>query len=503
MKVFVFRFNSEMLIDVIRRLNQSFEISYWGGSKKYFDAIVKNPKDFPNTIFHNTYEAVRGIGAKEIDQSKFEPLSKQLIDKMLFCESQTLIMMNAIDFDNAHLSKKKHLYYEYLKYWHGVLTDMKPDVILFGDIPHVPFQFVIYHLAKLLGIKVIMYRVIQVTGRVLFLNDYEKYESLYKELEKNIDQHFVLEDLSPDIQRYYLKQTISSEDPAPFYMKKNYVGSLEKNAKIIPRLSVIFKHIKNATLLATTKAYLQTFFIKKTLASIDGFEYSGFALKHKYREWKRTRDSFKKEYESLQTQVEWNKKFIYVALHNQPECSTSAMGDIFVDQMLMIDILSKAIPEDWVLYIKESPAQWVGPWAHLGRYKGYYQDITKRKNVYLIPTEVSTYELINKAQLVATVTGTVAWEAVLRDKAALIFGFTWFMYCDGIFRVDNVADCRLMIDKINSGYKPDKQKVLNFLGSLDNVSTVAYPNIRFKTDDISEEQNIVNITNQFIKELKF
>lgn len=502
MKVFVFRFNSEMLIDVIRRLNQSVEITYWGGSKKYFDSITQDPKDFPNTIFHNTYEAVRGIGAKEIDQSKFEPLNKQLIDKMLFCESQTLIMMNAIDFDHAHLSKKKHLYYEYLRYWYGVLTTMKPDVILFGDIPHVPFQFVIYHLAKLLDIKIVMYRVIQVSGRILFLNDYEKYESLDKELEKNSNKNFILTDFSPDIQKYYLKQTNLQEDPSPFYMQKKYVGSLEKNSKIIPRFSVIIKHVKNATLLSTAKAYLQTFFVKKTLASIDGFEYSGLALKNKYKEWKCIRDSFKKEYESLQTQVDWDKKFIYVALHNQPECSTSAMGDIFVDQMLMIDILYKAMPVDWVLYIKESPAQWVGPWAHLGRYKGYYQDIVKRKNVYLIPTNVSTYELINKAQIVATVTGTAAWEAVLRNKSAIIFGFTWFIHCDGIFRVDNVVDCRLIIDKIKAGYKPNKQKVLNFLGSLDKVSTVAYPNIRFKTDDISEEQNIINITNKFAEELK-
>ena len=503
MKIFAFRFSTPMLIEVIRCLDKrSIEVTYWTGSKKYFEDFVKNRKDFPNTIFHNTFEAVQGIGAPEVDQSSFEPISKKITENMLACESQALIMLNAIDLDNTSLSKKKHLYYEYVKYWYGVLTTMKPDAIIFGDIPHMSFQFVVYHLAKLLNIKVVMYRVIQIPGRMLFLNNYSKYEELGREVAKNIDAQFSLNNLSPDIQKYYLKQLDLESSPDPFYMKKDYVGSLEKTSHILPRLTAILRHIKQLSFLKTTKSYVQSFFAEKKLASIEGFSYSGLALKRQLKKWHNIRNGFKKEYEALQTKVDFSKKFIYVALHNQPECSTSAMGDIFVDQLLMIDLLADALPKDWVLYVKDSPMQWVGARAHLGRYDGYYRDIAKKKNVFIIPTTVSTYELINKSQAVATVTGTVAWEAVLRSKPAMIFGYTWFMHCDGVHRITDRKSCRQAMQAVMDGRLPDKQKVLNFLVSVEKVSTVSYPNNRFKTLNISEEENIKNIANKFMEELK-
>ena len=102
----------------------------------------------------------------------------------------------------------------------------------------------------------------------------------------------------------------------------------------------------------------------------------------------------------------------------------------------------------------------------------------------------------------ATVTGTVAWEAVLRSKPAMIFGYTWFMHCDGVHRITDRKSCRQAMQAVMDGRLPDKQKVLNFLVSVEKVSTVSYPNNRFKTLNISEEENIKNIANKFMEELK-
>ncbi|MDP2946803.1 MAG: capsule biosynthesis protein, partial [Nanoarchaeota archaeon] len=71
------------------------------------------------------------------------------------------------------------------------------------------------------------------------------------------------------------------------------------------------------------------------------------------------KQNLKKEYNSVQTKPDFDKKFIYVPLNLQPECSTSPQGNIFVDQILMIETLSASLPSDWIIYVKEHPIQWL------------------------------------------------------------------------------------------------------------------------------------------------
>jgi acylphosphatase len=503
-KIFLFRFNSPMLIEVARRLKKAgVDIAYWEASRKYFEQFRKNNHEFPNTVFHDTFEAVRGISAEGINTETFEPIGKEFAKEMLECESQVLSMMNAVDLDNTPLSKKKHIYYQYLKYWRGLIKELKPDAIIFGDIPHIAHQYTLYCLAKKMGIKVIMYRTLQVRGRMIFMNDHTDYRRLREEVEKAKDKKYKLEDLSSDVQDNYKKYSDKKAEPHPFYTRKSYLNRFLEDSSLFPGVSKIIKNIKRLAFFRTTLSYIRMFFIKRKHASLEGFEHSAFVLRaYYYKLWRKIRLSYKKEYEKLQTAVDFSKNYIYVALHNQPECSTSAMGDIFVDQILMIDILSASIPRDWVVYVKETPLQWSMIRGHLGRYKGYYEEIKKRKNVALVPAEISTFELIKHARAVASVTGTVGWEAILRSKPALVFGYIFYMYCDGAFRVSNVAECKEAINIIRKGYLPDKQKVINFLAALDKVSVKSFPNMRFKQDlPISVEDNINNISRALFKEL--
>lgn len=508
MKVFLFRFNSPMLIEAARELQRSgIEIVYWSGWKRYYEELVRNNKEFPKTIFYNTLDAVRGVGAKEVNTSVFTPLDADLLKKLQGNVSQVLTMMSGADLEqNIPLLQQVRLYHEYIRYWHGVLTKYRPDAVLFGDIPHLAYHFVVYRIAQMLGIKTLMYRVLQIPGRLLFLRDHETYSEVKNGMGLYKGKNFTIEDLPIDIQSYYKKQAGSAVDTSPFYMKKEFREKWEKAHKIVPDPKLICQkvaqHLRRGTIIKIFQLYLHSFFARRELVNLEDFSCSGLELKRKMREWKKIRDDFKKEYERLQAPVDWNKKFVYVALHKQPECSTSAMGGVFVDQLLMIDILSSALPGGWVLFVKESPMQWVAPRAHLGRYPGYYKEILKRKNVVLIPVNTSTYDLINKSQAVATVTGTAGWEAILRGKPALVFGYIFYMYCSGVFIVRDLDSCRDAFEKIQAGYKPDKQQVLNYLAIMDKISLVGYPNIRFKGDlKITDEENGRNIAREFMKKL--
>ncbi|MFH1822124.1 MAG: hypothetical protein ABH830_00300, partial [Patescibacteria group bacterium] len=134
MNVFLIDFVSPIMIEVAKELKNKVEILYWTGQKKDFEKIKQEKEQFPNTIFHNSLDAAKGIGAREINVDTFNPPGADLITEMLECESLTLTMMTRLDYKNISLLKKKHLYYKYLQYWDGVINKLKPDVIIMRSV---------------------------------------------------------------------------------------------------------------------------------------------------------------------------------------------------------------------------------------------------------------------------------------------------------------------------------------------------------------------------------
>ena len=145
MNVFLCDFSSSVLYDVACNLQkQGFSIVYWVAAKDiYRDLVIKDTQKFPQTIFHNQLEAIRAIPANGVDTLEFFPPSSKLLSQLLECESIVLTMMTRLDFSYMSVLEKKHIYYKYVTYWNGILTLMKPDVIIFSDVPHVAYNFVL------------------------------------------------------------------------------------------------------------------------------------------------------------------------------------------------------------------------------------------------------------------------------------------------------------------------------------------------------------------------
>jgi hypothetical protein len=111
--------------------------------------------------------------------------------------------------------------------------------------------------------------------------------------------------------------------------------------------------------------------------------------------------------------------------------------------------------------------------------------------------------LIKTSQAVATITGIPGWEAILRGKPALIFGYSWFMHAPGVFRVRSVSDCREVFKKIENGYKADMQKMLNYTAVLDHISFEGFnDNYGRQVSKIKDEENANNILKAIIEDLK-
>lgn len=150
---------------------------------------------------------------------------------------------------------------------------------------------------------------------------------------------------------------------------------------------------------------------------------------------------FRKYLNNAVNSVDFDKKFVYFALHLQPELHTSTLGGIYNDQVLAIEKLSKILPKDFFIYVKEHPQQ-----LFFQRDEYFFRRLKKLKNVKYISSKISTYKLMSKAQFVSTITGTVAWEAVTGGKPSLIFGKAWFRNLHGVFEYSDNLNINEIID---------------------------------------------------------
>jgi len=160
----------------------------------------------------------------------------------------------------------------------------------------------------------------------------------------------------------------------------------------------------------------------------------------------------------------------YVAffLHYQPEMTVNPLGDVGGDQLIPLASLSKTIPSDWEIVIKEHPIQFHKEAAgyFTGRDKHFYQRILALGNTRIVSGKVDTFEMIDKCIAVSTVTGTAAWEAVCRHKPSIIFGHVWYGSGPGVFRIREESDLRAAVLSIERGeVRIDDDELSSFVNS--------------------------------------
>ena len=476
------------------------EILYWTGRKRNFEKIRQEKKYFSETIFHNNLDAVRAIPAEDLQNEKFDPSGKELINEMLECESLTLTMMTRLDFrGQVPFLKKKHLYYKYLQYWNGVIKKLKPDMIIFRSVPHASYNFVLYCLAKKHGIKTIMFDSTVFKDKLLVLENFRELPWEFKELSGKFEQerHSITE-LSDDKQKYFNRLSNPEADATPDY-KKQIIAQINDPIKIIPPFKKIMKNIRSGNFFPALRYHIRSAFnlTSQPIFTIDETDKADYHNIYQLKKIRKVMDRYKNEYKKLEQEADFKRKYIYFPLHYQPECNTSPIGEHFADQILAVKILSSALPNGWIIYVKENNAQWNyrNAQANSFRYAGYYRELAEIENVFLLSPEISSYDLIAQSQAVATISGTAGWESLARGKPVLFFGHPWYKHCDGALLVGNSDDCRRAIEKIMSGYKPDARKVLNYLIALDRT-TIKASHVEYleRISGLPRAESVRNIT---------
>lgn len=145
-----------------------------------------------------------------------------------------------------------------------------------------------------------------------------------------------------------------------------------------------------------------------------------------------------------------NKKTILVFLHYQPERSTLPEGGVFVDQFQMVRLLSLFAPKGWSIVVREHPSTFrVGSHPHW-RLKSFYDSISSLSNVEFTSMTQDPFDLIDKSEIVATITGTVGFESAIRKKPVLLFGEGSYKDSPGVYIVRDSNSLKSSINHILS-----------------------------------------------------
>jgi hypothetical protein len=115
-----------------------------------------------------------------------------------------------------------------------------------------------------------------------------------------------------------------------------------------------------------------------------------------------------------------DERYVLYTLHAQPEASIDVFGCLNSDQAVLIDVLSRQLPATHKLWIKEHKG------AIGDRSLPWLRRIKQLPNVRLIDPFADVLGLIRKADLVVTVSGTAAYEAVLMGVPAVGLSSVFF-----------------------------------------------------------------------------
>ena len=149
-------------------------------------------------------------------------------------------------------------------------------------------------------------------------------------------------------------------------------------------------------------------------------------------------------YEFASTLQRSDKKKLIFFLNFQPENTSCPLGGFFTNQHLAVSLISNYLPPEMDILIREHPAQRNPsvPYRYIGRDYLYYERMKSIGDIHFLTMKSNQFELIKESSVVATISGTVAWEAVLMGKPVLFFGNVWYQDCPGVYLIKTTEDLK-------------------------------------------------------------
>jgi len=469
-------------------------------------------------FFYGDYsDAVAQIG-------EGEPVDDKLLYQLSPYENEIIALL--LRWSSGGYTDIWHEYYNHIRFWNHVLDKYKIDVYFTTEVVHQGYNFILYLLCKIKGIKYFstqragfpdrLHIVVDVHDQLpFFKNEFISNFDAYKNT--NIDKI----DLRPDILEMYEFYT-GNKNRTPSYMKNRKAPKRRKWAIWLYNNFFLTKWLFDV--------YVNNNFFGKRIRDL--YRRAKFLLGMGIRFFSfdsKTNELFIKSvvtssifrevatyfsyYQSKAISADYSLNYIYVPLHYQPEATSNPLGGRFVDQVMMIKTMSYYLPEGWLIYIKEHPnfnnnLGLHNPHRASWRTKTFYDELDSLTNVRFIDLNEDTYKLIDNSKAVAVITGTAGMEAITVHKPCLMFGYSYLQYAPNVFTIRNNDDCKMAMEQIEKGIDNNDidKKIKVYFKTLENYffeGRIVWWDVMHRPN-ISQfrEKSKRNIVNAYIKEIK-
>lgn len=500
-------------VEVAKKLKKDFgyEPVYWNG---YHDdnSEVIIPETFPKVIYHSYYDSWKGNFPQEItDQNHLDYIDVDFLRDYASFELQAIKMMDRMDPNmySFNFSERQRHFRNYIRYWGACIKQLEPDMVISAVVPHRVYDYALYLQCKFHNIPYITFRETAFNGRIIPLIDvaatpegvYDDYISI---VNTNLSVSELKNQLSPEIKERYEKVLKDYDEAIPQYMKQHVVD----HGKRTGLFSLALTFFRDMFYDKKERYWGESGYIRKGVPtylkernkSIENSYVNLIKLSLQHLSTNRYKKSLKKHYISLVTEPDFSEKYVIMNFHYQPEMTSCPSGDIFVDQQLCVEALLKNLPEDYYVYVKEHPAQFYSHQeGHTSRIKDFYTDLSRNKRVKLISPTVNSFDLTKNSKAVATVTGTVGWEAMAMGKPSIIFGLSWFEHYPGVLRITDENSAKGLVNFIEN-FSFSEKELLAYLTAFQKHSISAYYYRGLKNVmSLSEEECVNNIISGILK----
>lgn len=307
-------------------------------------------------------------------------------------------------------------------YFYRLVTEQKTQLIIFANLPHEGPEYILYQIAKRLGIKTLMCYQSLFANRFFLttqINDFGCFKTIpaiFQQPEITLEyghqqKLFYMHDIK-DQQAKEQQAEENKRDLQQFYFKVS--SACKKSNAFLKRVFALLLQVRLRHLNIT----------KITPAKIA----SRWAMQGPYRLQYPQQALYEKNMKqcvvdrtALRQMLNTSKHLVYFPLHLQPELSTSAIGGVFQDQLYAIETLRALLGDEWTILVKENPKQ-----SYFQRDELFFKRLSNIAGVKLVDKLFPSIEIIEKVAFTATITGTAGWEAIKGCGKCLIFGLAWY-----------------------------------------------------------------------------
>lgn len=499
---------------VAQKLNEQHNIKpvYWIGYEDD-NSEISVQQVFPGVVYHKYFDAWKGIFSDKINNiwHRYE-IDIDFLRDFSSYELQAIKMMDRMDADQhsfSFMERQRH-FRNLVKNFSACIDMYNIDLVVSAIVPHRVYDYVLYLICQYKKIPFLTFKNTAFSGRIIPARNVfsvsckinEDYELIKKQ---NLDIQEITDKIESDIIDRYNKVLTDYSVAIPDYMKQHVIKDRQQSNILGNAITFYNKVINNKDKYFGKNGYFHNgipTYHKLKHKSIENSQLSLFQHINRKLKTNKYKQNLKKYYNSLVSQPDYNETYIFLPLHYQPEMTSNPSGDIFVDQLLCVDVLVNNLPSTYKIYVKEHPSQFYAHGeGHAGRIKEFYDDLLKYPNVRLISLDSDPFSLIKQSSAVATITGTAGWEAIVMQKPVIIFGLSWYEGYDGVLKITDSKSVRNIKDFIEN-FKFSQNDLFNYLYAFQKNSFRAYyyRGLKAKMNQ-GEDECIKNLVDSVANEL--